>query len=125
MSTGMGSGFPALEAAAVVLLVASLFFTLAAAVGVLRLPDFYTRLHAIGKCDTVGLALAVLAFALLGGSLGTAVKLLLVSLFLAFAGPTAAHALGRAARRSGVAVWRRPTPPPEPAAGREAGDRGP
>lgn len=103
----MSPGSWPIEAAAVLLLAASLFFTLTAAVGVLRLPDFYTRLHAIGKCDTAGLALAVLAFALLGGGLATAVKLLLVSVFLAFAGPTAAHALGRAARHSGVAVWRR------------------
>ena len=48
------------EALAVLLLAAGLFFTLAAVVGILRLPDFFTRLHAIGKCDTAGLSLSLL-----------------------------------------------------------------
>ncbi len=104
----MTDGFSALDAAAAALLAASLFFSLTAAVGVLRLPDFYTRLHAVGKCDTAGLALAAVGFALLSEDAATAAKLLLVSAFLAAASPTATHALGRAARRAGVPVWRRP-----------------
>lgn len=104
----MTDDFSVLDAAAAALLAASLFFSLTAAVGVLRLPDFYTRLHAVGKCDTAGLALAAAAFALLAEDGVTAVKLLLVSAFLAAASPTATHALGRAARRAGVPAWRRP-----------------
>ena len=102
----MTQTFTAVEALAVLLLAGSLFFTLAAVVGILRLPDFYTRLHAIGKCDTAGLSLALVALALLSGSAAVAVKLALVWVFVALAGPTATHALGRAARRRGVPVWR-------------------
>ena len=94
------------ESLAALLLAGSLFFTLAAVVGILRLPDFYTRLHAVGKCETAGLSLALVALALLSGSTAVAVKLALVCGFVAIAGPTATHALGRAARRRGVPVWR-------------------
>lgn len=114
----MTDGFSVLDAAAAALLAASLFFSLTAAVGVLRLPDFYTRLHAVGKCDTAGLALAAAGFALLAEDGATAVKLLLVAAFLAAASPTATHALGRAARRAGVPAWRPPDAAerPDPAA---------
>lgn len=99
-------GLSPVEALAALLLAAALFFTLAAVVGILRLPDFYTRLHAVAKCDTAGLSLAVLALALLSGDPSVAIKLLLVCLFVAVAGPTATHAIGRAALRRGVPVWR-------------------
>lgn len=98
-------GLSPLEGAAALLLAGSLLFTLASVVGLLRLPDFYTRLHAVGKCDTAGLALAVAALALLGGDLILGLKLALIWVVLAGANPTATHALARAARRSGVAVW--------------------
>lgn len=48
------------EIIAVILLVASLFFFLASAIGLLRLPDFYSRLHASGNSETMGLMLACL-----------------------------------------------------------------
>ena len=99
-------GLTAMEAIAALLLVGSLFFILTAVTGVLRLPDFYTRLHAVGKCDTAGLSLALVALALLSGDPGTVAKLFLVGAFIAVANPTATHALGQAARRSGVPVWR-------------------
>ncbi len=102
------------EGFAALLLACSLFFTLAAVVGILRLPDFYTRLHAVGKCDTAGLLLALAALALLSGDPAVAMKLAFVWLIVAVAGPTATHALGRAARRSAVPQWH-PAEPPIPA----------
>ena len=93
------------EALAVLLLAAGLFFTLTAVVGILRLPDFFTRLHAIGKCDTAGLSLSLLGLALLARDPAVTVKLLLVLILVALANPTATHALARAARKSGVPVW--------------------
>lgn len=98
-------GISAVEAVAAALLVGSLAFILAAVVGILRLPDFYTRLHAVGKCDTAGLALATLALALLSGDLVLALKLAAVWAILAVANPTGTHALARAAGRAGVPVW--------------------
>ncbi len=111
----MIAGLTTLEAVATALLAGSLLFTLAAVVGLLRLPDFYTRLHAAGKCDTAGLALAVLALALLSGDVILALKLALIWGVLAIGNPTATHALARAARRAGVPVWTRGSTASEPA----------
>ena len=88
-------------------LLVGLFFIAAGVVGVLRLPDFYTRSHALGKSDTLGVALTVGALALRGGATLTSVKILLIVAFVTLANPTATHALGRAAYRAGIAPWRR------------------
>lgn len=109
--------FTLTEGFAVLLLAAGLFFILAAVIGILRLPDFFTRLHAMGKCDTAGLSLSLLGLALLAGDPAVTVKLVLVLVLVALANPTATHALARAASRAGVKVWR----PDEPAG--SAGER--
>lgn len=80
-------------------------FILAAVVGVLRLPDFYTRLHAQGKCDTLGVALMLGGLAVHEGLTLTSVKILAILFFIALANPTATHALGRAALLSGLKPW--------------------
>ena len=85
--------------------VAGFFFIFAGAVGLLRLPDFYTRLHAMGKCDTLGVALLLGALALSEGFSFISAKILLIVVFVAVANPTATHALGRAARRAGHPWW--------------------
>ncbi len=87
------------------LLILGLLFILIGVVGILRLPDFYTRLHAMGKCDTLGVALVLLALAIHAGVSLVTVKLLLISIFISLANPIATHALGRAALRSGLAPW--------------------
>jgi multicomponent Na+:H+ antiporter subunit G len=88
-----------------VLLLAGLVFVLAGVIGVLRLPDFYARLHATSKCDTLGLALMVAGIALQAGPTLAAGKILLLAVFVGILNATAAHALGRAAHRSGLAPW--------------------
>lgn len=84
------------------LMLTGLALILVASVGVLRLPDFYTRLHAQGKCDTLGVALVLGGLAAREGFTLTAAKILLVLVFILLANPTATHALGRAALRSGL-----------------------
>ena len=84
------------------LLICGLIFILLGVAGVLRLPDFYSRLHAMGKCDTLGVGLVLLALALYEGVSLSSVKLLLISVFIGLANPTATHALGRAALRTGL-----------------------
>lgn len=84
---------------------AGFFFIFAGVVGVLRLPDFYCRLHAMGKCDTLGVALLLGALVLAEGVSLVSVKILLIVVFVALANPTATHALGRAARRGGLPHW--------------------
>ena len=93
--------------AANVLLVIGLAFIMLGVLGILRLPDFYTRLHATGKCDTLGVALVLVALAMHEGVSLYSVKILLISVCIGLANPTATHALGRAAYRAGLTPWRR------------------
>lgn len=90
-----------------VLLGLGLVFHAAAALGVLRLPDFYTRLHAVSKAETLGVLFTVAAVALTAGTGLTALKVLFVAAFLFLANPTSTHAVGRAALRTGLKPWRR------------------
>jgi multicomponent Na+:H+ antiporter subunit G len=92
---------------AAALLVGGLFFVLVGILGVLRLPDFYARLHATSKCDTLGLALMVGGVALLTGAQWKTLKIVLIVAIVALVNSTAAHALGRAAFRSGLRPWTR------------------
>ncbi len=78
------------------------FFLIVGAVGILRFPDFFTRLHALGVCDTMGAGLTLLGLMLQGGLTLVTVKLMLIFYFVIFTGPTAIHALAAAARMSGL-----------------------
>ncbi|MBI2219002.1 MAG: monovalent cation/H(+) antiporter subunit G [Candidatus Rokubacteria bacterium] len=91
----------------VLLLAAGLFFHAVAALGVLRLPDFYTRLHAVSKAETLGMLFTLAAIIVWIGPSLTAVKVALVGVFVFMATPTSAHAIGRAALRTGLKPWRR------------------
>ncbi|MGH7414894.1 MAG: monovalent cation/H(+) antiporter subunit G [Candidatus Rokuibacteriota bacterium] len=86
-------------------LAAGLFFQAVAGVGVLRLPDFYTRLHALSKADTMGTLLVLSAVALAEGVSLTSAKVIFIAVFFFLGNPAAAHALARAARRAGLTPW--------------------
>ena len=79
-----------------------LFFVLAGTVGVLRLPDFYSRLHAAGMTDTLGAELILLALLFQADNLQMVLKLLLVAFFLFVTSPTATHAVAHAAYKAGL-----------------------
>lgn len=79
------------------LLLAGGFLVLTSAVGLFRLPDISPRLHAASVADGLGACVVVLGLAVLSGSWAVAGKLLLLALFLLVTGPTACHALIRAA----------------------------
>ncbi len=70
--------------------------------GVLRLPDFYTRLHAAGVTDTLGSLLVLFGLILLSGFTLLSVKLALVGLFLLLTSPAATHAVANAAHKAGL-----------------------
>lgn len=95
---------------AVPLLLAGTFFLSASTLGFLRLPDFFTRMHAISKADTLGALLFVLGLACLTDDALVALKLVFVALFVFLANPVATHALSRAARRIGIVPWTRGDP---------------
>ncbi len=79
------------------LLVAGGFFFLVGAIGLNRMPDVFTRMHAVSVGDTLGTGLLVAGMALQAGPTLVTVKLFLILLVIWFTGPVATHALARAA----------------------------
>jgi multicomponent Na+:H+ antiporter subunit G len=100
-----------LNIAVTVLLVLGLFFFFAGSVGLLRFPDFYSRLHPAGKLDSMGLLLTMSAMALYTagqwhlGAFLTAIKIMLIVVFIYITSPTATHAIVDAGVRAGLAPW--------------------
>jgi multicomponent Na+:H+ antiporter subunit G len=92
------------------LLLAALFFHGVAALGVLRMPDFYTRMHAVSTVETLGVLFTLAALGVSAGLTLVTVKLVFLAVFLFLANPTSTHAIGRAALRVGLPPWRRPPP---------------
>ncbi|WP_420431525.1 monovalent cation/H(+) antiporter subunit G [Hyphobacterium sp.] len=106
------------DIASVALMATGIVFVLAGAVGVIRLPDFYTRMHAAGVTDTLGAELIVFALILQAGFTLLAAKLLLVGFILFLTSPTATHAVANAAHRAGLNPLLSRYHPPHP---RDAG----
>jgi multicomponent Na+:H+ antiporter subunit G len=75
------------------------------AIGVLRFPDVYTRIHAASITDTGGATLIILGLCLTAGLSAVTLKLLIVWLFLIFTTPVSAHALANAAFSAGHTPW--------------------
>jgi len=78
------------------------FFVIAGALGVIRMPDFYTRTHAAGITDTLGAEMILLGLIVQAGFSQTSLKLLLVAFFLFLTSPTATHAVANAAHHAGL-----------------------
>jgi multicomponent Na+:H+ antiporter subunit G len=89
-----------------VLLSAGALFLLLAAVGVVRMPDLYTRMQAATKAATLGAGCTLLAVAVYFDDFGVTVRALLVIAFIFLTAPVAAHMIGRAAFNIGVPFWR-------------------
>jgi len=80
----------------IILMLSGLFFLSVGVVGLIRLPDTYTRLHATTKCDTMGAGLVLLALAL-QSDFTVAAKLIIITVFIWVTNPTAAHVIAKAA----------------------------
>ncbi|WP_312796003.1 monovalent cation/H(+) antiporter subunit G [Tianweitania sp.] len=91
--------------AAILLLVGSLF-TLTAAIGLLRLPDVYSRMHAASKAGTLGSCVILLALAVVEADLAVATRVLAAIVFFIITAPISAHLLARAALTAGYPLWR-------------------
>ena len=85
-----------------VLLLAGSVFSLIGAVGIIRLPDVFTRMHGAGIIDTLGAGLILAGLMVQAGLTMVTVKLILIVAFLFFTSPAATHALARAALGAGV-----------------------
>lgn len=96
-----------------ILVLSGVFFLTASSIGLIRLPDFYSRNHAVGKSETLGAMLVLAGLAIYNGFALVSLKLLLIVVFVALANPTATHAISRAALRSGLEPWvrKRKIPP--------------
>ena len=83
------------------LIIVGSVFGLLAAIGLLRLPDLYTRMHAASKAGLVGAGLILLAMAIVSGDGAIILRTLLGIVFLALTTPVSAHLLARAALEAG------------------------
>lgn len=92
---------------AVVLVLGGAFFLTVSTVGLLRLPDFYARTHAVGKSETLGSILLLSGLAVLNGLDLNTIKILFIIVFILIANPTATHAISQAALHSGLSPWTR------------------
>ena len=80
-------------------------FCLLGAVGMLRMPDLFTRLQAAAKTGTLGVGFVMLAAAVHFQDLGVSVRAILVIIFLFLSAPIAAHVIARAAYFVDVPLW--------------------
>ena len=87
---------------------AGIFLMAVTAIGLIRLPDFYTRTHAVSKTDTLGIGLVLVGLALHEGATLVSLKIVLGLLFIFIANPVAAHVLTRSALQVGITPWTRP-----------------
>ena len=92
---------------AIVLMFGGVFFLTVSSIGLLRLPDFYARTHAVGKSETLGAILTLSGLAVYNGWELSTFKILFILIFVLIANPTATHAIARAALRSGLPPWTR------------------
>ncbi|GAA0235610.1 monovalent cation/H(+) antiporter subunit G [Haladaptatus pallidirubidus] len=93
------------EIAVLVLAAGGVFFAVVAVVGLVRLPDLYTRAHSTSKSETLGAILTLSAVAISFGIDLSTLKVVLLLLFMFITNPTAAHAITRAATEQGIEPW--------------------
>ena len=95
-----------MDAVATVLIALGSVMTIAAGVGLARLPDVFTRMHAATKVGTLGTGLIMAGVACVFADWTVVVRCVLIVFFLLLTAPIGAHMIGRAALRSGVEPWR-------------------
>ena len=88
-------------------ILAGFFFFTTATIGLLRLPDFYCRLHATGKGDTLAVLYSLIGLAIYNGFNLTSAKIIFIAVFMFLAQPTATHAISRAAFGCRLMPWTR------------------
>jgi multicomponent Na+:H+ antiporter subunit G len=92
---------------AATLMLVGAFFVLVSALGAVRMPDLFMRMHAATKAGTLGAGLVLASAVVVFGTTAVTTKAVLVLLFLLLTAPVAAHVLGRAAYYDGVPLWDR------------------
>ena len=98
-----------MEILAIIFIVAGLFFLIIAAIGMIRLPDVFSRSHAVSLTDSLGAFLMLVGIALYEGLCTNMLKILVVLVLLYIINPVITHATVRAALRSGLKPWKKET----------------
>ncbi|MEM9278613.1 MAG: monovalent cation/H(+) antiporter subunit G [Pseudomonadota bacterium] len=93
----------AVEALSWIFILSGCAFLLIGAMGTLRFPDFWTRLHAVSVSDSAGMILLITGMCIQSGFSLITAKLILIGIFLFITGPTSTHAVANAALVSGFA----------------------
>ena len=99
----------------IILISLGIFFFFAGSVGMIRLPDFYSRLHSAGMLDTMGLLLSMSGMALFlvsdfsVANFFSALKIILIVVFVYITSPTATHAIVDAGVKAGLKPWTKKT----------------
>lgn len=88
-----------------IFVIAGTGFVLIAAIGLLRFPDFYTRIHAAAKAGTVGSALTLVALAIVSNEMAEVLRAIAAIFFFFLTAPLSAHLLGKAAHSAGYQLW--------------------
>ena len=88
-----------------ILLALGCFFIVVSSIGIIRFPDFYSRMHPAGKSDTLGQFLILSGLMVYEGISFVSVKLFIIIIFIFIANPTITHALAKAAYESGLKPW--------------------
>tara|TARA_B100001094_G_scaffold73327_1_gene69612 strand:- start:1666 stop:2040 length:375 start_codon:yes stop_codon:yes gene_type:complete len=104
------------------MILAGSFFVIIGAVGILRFPDFWSRLHAASVTESAGMILLLIGMALQTGWTLIAFKLGVIGIFILITGPTSTHAVANAALVSGLRPPKLPQTSPQKAAA-EAADK--
>jgi multicomponent Na+:H+ antiporter subunit G len=94
------------EAATAILLLAGAGFMLLSAIGILRMPDLYTRMSATSKAASLGSGLMLVGVAVHFQSVAVTTRAIAAIVFVFLTVPVAAHVIGRAAYQFGVPLWR-------------------
>lgn len=94
-----------MQGAVIICMLLGLFFFIVSAIGMVRMPDVYTRAHALGVTDTLGVGLLLFGLALYQGLTIDAVKTVLILVLLYHLNPVITHATVRAALRTGLKPW--------------------
>ena len=101
-----------LEVLSWISILGGLFFMIVGTIGVVRMPDVYTRLHAAGMTDTMGAGLLLLGMCFQAGLTLVLVRLILIYAFLLFTSPISTHALASAALSGGLEPYTVPADRP-------------
>ncbi|MEZ5872381.1 MAG: monovalent cation/H(+) antiporter subunit G [Nitratireductor sp.] len=88
-----------------ILIIIGSFFALTSALGLIRLPDVYSRMHAASKAGTMGSGLMMIALALVSDDLATVTRAVAGVIFFLLTAPIAAHLLAKAAYAVGYKLW--------------------